>query len=421
MAEEVLAPVEGSSTAGAVNGDALWDLHDHLEDMMGRYQSVIYAPTGDTKDPPRFNASQLANLCGKSQSTMLRLLEKAGKMKLADGLTPGSTKAHRSFTLEQSIDWVRALGGPGYKRKPGQPGEVVAVGFFKGGVGKTIVATSLAQGLALKGYKVLAVDFDPQGSMTAMLGVDPGLVKIEETFTPLCAPPGHSLHRPTLVESIRQTYWSGIDLVPGTTGLFRCEFFLPTRALNAQREGKQFNFLDVLGKALRPLREDYDFIIIDTPPALSYTVMNAYWAADALLMPMVPEGLSLQSSSQFWNMFTELWDEAGALTDTEKTYAWLGVVPSKVEGHKPPVQEMLKWIRAFYRDYVLTSEIPQTDTVKTASTTLGTVYDISKYVGSAKTYERARDAFDRLVNEVESMTRRSFWKEHLPSAANQGA
>ena len=402
-----------------VDGEALEALDEHLAEMMDRLKAAIYKPSGVTKPAPTFNAAQLAKLCQQSSTKMLRLLEKAPKKNLATGL--GGTSSHRSFSLEQSIEWVRHLGGPGYKRKPGQPGAVISVGFFKGGVGKTIVSTSLAQGLALKGYKVLCIDFDPQGSMTAMLGVDPGSVDIEETFTPLGAPPDHPSHRSTLVESIRPTYWSGVDLVAGSTSLFQCEFYLPLRAMNAQTEGKRFNFLDVLAKALRPLREDYDFIIIDTPPALSYTVMNAYWAADALLMPMVPEGLSLQSSSQFWSMFTELWSEASRLTDTPKTYAWVGVVPSKVEAHKPAVQEMLKWIRAFYGEYVMNSEIPQTDTVKTAGTTLGTVYDISKYIGSAKTYERAREAFDRLVNEVEQMTRTRFWNEPMATEATKGA
>lgn len=397
-----------------VDGPALHALDDHLAAMMGRLKRAIYKPAG-TKPTPVFNAAQLAKLCGKSASTMLRHLEKAADMKLADGLAGGGTAAHRAFTLEQSVDWVRALGGPGYKRLPGQPGAVITVGFFKGGVGKTIVATSLAQGLALKGYKVLTIDFDPQGSMTAMMGVDPATVEAEETFAPLGTPPGHPLHRATLAESIRPTYWSGVDLVAGSTNLFQCEFFLPLRAMNAKAEGRQFNFLDVLAKGLRPIREDYDFIIIDTPPALSYTTMNAYLAADALLMPVVPEGLSLQSSAQFWDMFTELFDTAAKLTETPKQYAWLGIVPSKVEGHKPAVQAMLKWIRAFYGEYVLASELPQTDVVKTGGTTLGTVFDISKYVGSNKTYERAREAFDRLVTEIETMTRRRFWNEPAPA------
>jgi len=257
--------------------------------------------------------------------------------------------------------------------------------------------------------------------MTAMLGVDPSTVEAEATFTPLCTPPGHPLHRTTLAESIRPTYWTGVDLVAGSTNLFQCEFYLPLRAMNAQAEGRQFNFLEVLTKGLRQIRDDYDFVIIDTPPALSYTTMNAYLAADAVLMPIVPEGLSLQSSAQFWDMFTELFDTAEKLMDKPKRYAWLGVVPSKVETHKPAVQSMLKWIHGFYGQYVMTSELPQTDVVKTGGTTLGTVYDISKYVGSNKTYERAREAFDRLTTEVEVMTRRNYWGDAMPDDEAGGA
>lgn len=406
-----LAIEVGATLPNKVGAESLHALDEHLASMMDRLKHAIYKPAG-TKPTPVFNATQLAKLCGRT--SMARQLEKAAELGLADGVIEGKPAGHRSFTLEQAVQWVRAVGGTAYKRAPGQSGAVITVGFFKGGVGKTIVATSLAQGLALKGYKVLAIDFDPQGSMTAMLGVDPAVVEGDETFAPLGVPPGHPLYRPTLAESIRPTYWSGVDLVAGSTNLFQCEFYLPLRAMNARNEGKQFNFLDVLAKGLQPLRDDYDYIVIDTPPAISYSTMNAYWAADAILMPVVPEGLSLQSSTQFWDMFTELFDTAAKLVSTPKEYAWLGVVPSKVEGHKPAVQAMLKWIRAFYGEYMLNSELPLTDVVKTGGTTFGTVFDISKYVGSNKTYERARDAFDRLVGEIDTMTRQRFWNEPVP-------
>lgn len=404
------AAVQEPNLSQPVGGEELHQLDDYLTSMMEKLRRAIYKPN-DAKPTPVFNAAQLAKLCGRSPSSMARLLEKAKEMGLEDGTSAGGT--HRSFTLEQTVQWVKALGGPGYKRKAGQQAAVITVGFFKGGVAKTLVATSLSQALALKGYRVLAIDFDPQGSMTAMFGIDPATVKSEETFTPLGTPPGHPLHRTTLVESIQPTYWPGVDLIAGSTNLFQCEFYLPLRAMNAQAEGKRFNFLEVLTKGLRPLKDDYDFIIIDTPPALSYTTMNAYIAADALLMPIVPEGLSLQSSAQFWGMFTELYDVAVKLMDKPKEYAWLGIVPSKVESHKPAVQNMLKWIRGFYGQYVMSSELPLTDAVKTSGSTLNTVYDISKYVGSHKTYERARDAFDRMVLEVELMTRRNYWHEEI--------
>ncbi|MEJ6002622.1 ParA family protein [Paucibacter soli] len=420
MSDDVstLPAVGGKLGVDRVSIGDLGELSDHLGVMMGRLKTAIYRPNSQ-KQAPKFNAAQLAALCGKSANSMLRMLESAEKRGLATGLvtdaTGQKTAAHRSFTVEQAIEWVRAIGNKCFKRKPGQAGAVITVGFFKGGVGKTILATSLAQGLSLKGYRVLAIDFDPQGSMSAMLGVDPAEVDVSETFTPIALPKGVDGHSENLGDSVRPTYWSGVDIIAGNTALFNCEFYLPIRSMNAQKEGKRFNFLEVLTKGLQMgLRDEYDYIIIDTPPALSYTTMNAYWAADAILMPVVPEGLSLQSSVQFWDQFTELAQEAAKQSLEPKDYSWLGIVPSKVEGHKPSVQEMMKWIRLFYGEYVMSSEIPQTDAVKTGGTEFKSVYDISRaseYMGSSQTYARAREAFDRMVNEVDAMTRRSYWLE----------
>lgn len=415
MDDLALAEMEPPAEPEKVTLEDLEALGDRLSEAMDRIKEFMFKP-GATKPSPRFNAAQLAALCGKSPNAMLRLLEKAEARGLPTGVVVDETgkrkSAHRSFSVEESIEWVREVGHQAYKRKPGQPAAVITVGFFKGGVGKTILATSLAQGLALKGYRVLAIDFDPQGSLSTMLGVDPARVDLHETFAPLAMPPGHPSRRENLAESIRPSYWNGIDLIAGSNGLFEGEFHLPLRAMNAQREGKQFNFLEVLSGALKMgLRDEYDYIIIDTPPALSYMTMNAYWAADAILMPVVPEGLSLQSSVQFWDQFIDLCNVARKFSDQPKEYSWLGIVPSKVEGHKPTVQEMMKWIRLFYGQYVLASELPQTEAVKTGGAEFNSVYDISKYVGSNKTYERARDAFDRVINEVDLMTRRRHWNE----------
>ncbi|WP_157271082.1 ParA family protein [Azohydromonas aeria] len=412
MAADAVSPTPALSRG--VTLDDLNRLDFQISSMMERIRSAIYRPTGE-KRAPRFNATQLAALCGKSHAAMLRLLDKSAEFGLANGLVTDESgnklTPHRSFSLEQAIDWVRHVGARRYARQPGQLGTVISVGLFKGGIGKTTLATSLAQGLSLRSYSVLLVDLDPQGSATAVMGSNPGAIGAEETVEPVTRAPGTEGYRASLAESIRPTYWSGVDLIAGSTSLFASEFYLPLRSMEAQREGKQFNFLEVLSQALHPLRSEYDYIILDLPPALSYLTMNAYWASDALILPVVPEGLSLQSSVQFWNMFTDLAETMRRVSDRERLFAWLGVVPSMVESHKGRVQEMLKWIRMFYGEYVMSSELPLTEAIKTSGTELATVFDVEKYVGSAKTYERARVAFDKFVDEVDLMTRRHVWNE----------
>lgn len=392
----------------------LTELGTSLAAQMGSLKRAIHDPRNE-KVAPSFNAAQVAAMCGKQPSAFARQLQSAAKKGLPTGIVTGADgrqKSQRQFSLEEAVQWVSAVGGKTYKRKPGQKGAVITVGFYKGGVGKTLVAASVAQALALNGYRVLAIDLDPQGHLSVMLGLELQNVQYEDTFAPLTAMPGEEGARESLIESVRPTYWTNLDIVAGGNALHEGEFFIPLRAMRAQEQKKSFNFLEILSNGLDfGLRDEYDYIVIDTPPQMGYQVMNAYWAADAILMPVVPEGLSLQSSVQFWDQFSQLVQVAQMRSRKPKEYAWLGVVPSKVEHHKTSVQGMLTWMRMFYGEYVLGSELPLTEAVKQAGTEFNTVYDISKYVGSAKTYERARTAFDRLVSEIDLLTRQRLWNE----------
>jgi chromosome partitioning protein len=368
--------------------------------VMDQMKSMAFTPN-DGKVAPSYNASQLAKLCGVSGSAMLRWLDRAEEEGLSSGGTAESSK--RTFPLAAARGWIRKLSADRYRRLPGQPGTTIAVANFKGGVGKTTITVNLAQGLSLKGYSVLVIDLDPQGSATSMFGHTPLAIEVDQTFLPLA-----SGERTTLKESIISTYWDGVDLVAGNTGLFNAEFYLPARVIEAQREGTVFSFEEVLSVGLEGIREDYDFILIDNPPALSYSTLNAFWAADAVLMPVVPEGLSVMSSSQFWTLFAELAQGVVNLGGRNKDWAWMGVLPSMMK-NKSQYQAMLQYVRSAYGNTVMRSEIPDTAVVDTGGAKLKSVYDIAKYVGGQKTYEKARSAFDELAFEVEELTRETVW------------
>lgn len=415
---EIADPLPGAAAVDdeivPIDLEQLRALETHLRRVINKVRKSGYTPHGQKK-APSFNATALAKLCGKSNTTMLRLLERAAEFKLADGLQGGveaGGRARRSFTQAEAVDWVRHVGAP-FKRNIGVPGCTIAIGNFKGGVGKTVVATSVAQGLSLKGYKVLCIDLDPQGSMTSLFDVDRMGVDDDQTFLPLTTHVRDEGHRDTLQESIRETYWSGVDLVAGSTSLFSGEFYLPLRQMRAEKDEPGFRFMEVLDRALdKGIRDEYDYIIIDTPPALSYVTMNAYWAADAILMPLPAEGLDLVSSSHFWSMFTTLADSAAKTATKPKTFSWIATVPSKVDHSKGFTKSNLEVMRVAYQRYLIGSvEIPLSSAVSVGGVTLSTVYDMEKYVGSQKTYERARQAFDRLVDEVDYLTRHRKWRQ----------
>ncbi|MDD2189634.1 MAG: AAA family ATPase [Eubacteriales bacterium] len=146
----------------------------------------------------------------------------------------------------------------------------------KGGVGKTSTASALSSGLAEKGYKILAIDLDPQGNLGFCLGAE-----IDNSPTVYELMNGSA--------SIGQVIQSkeDIDIIPSNILLSGAE-------LEFNRLGREF----LLKNGIASIRGNYDYIVIDTPPALNILTVNAYTAADSLIIPMIPEILSLLGISQ---------------------------------------------------------------------------------------------------------------------------
>lgn len=416
--------------------DRLEHLRDRLERLMDQIKGKAFVPTG-AKAPPVFNQAQLAKLCKISPDIMSRRLARADELGLPAGqpVMRGATEeaegvftGRREWSLAQARQWIKYVSPP-FKRAPGTPGCVVTTALFKGGVSKTITTASLAQGLTLKGYKVLCIDTDPQGSLTSLFGIMPTEVDESMTILPLFQDPSSAAElssdatqeeidsqpRKTIKQSIRQTYWDGLDLIAANRLLHSADFILPARQLR----DRKFKFWDVINAALDDgTRMEYDFILIDTPPSLSYVAVNMLWAADGLLMPLPPEGLDLASSSQYWNMVTELMSELdyNRPENERKKFDFVGVLPTKVEG-TPRAVAALSWINKGYEDLVLSCQIPSSEVVTVGGTEFRTVYDITKYVGSNKTYQRARDAFDELVKQIDLKARSTLWTRYQGASA----
>lgn len=154
---------------------------------------------------------------------------------------------------------------------------IITVSNQKGGVGKTTTSAALASGLSMAGKRVLCIDLDPQGNLGFCLGLDG-----EAGYTVLDALKG----KVPVKEAVRVTEAGGLlssDITLSSSGLEE-----------VRREHRE----SILKDMLAPVLGEYDYVVIDTPPALNLLTVNAYAVSDYLIIPMASDILSLVGLSQ---------------------------------------------------------------------------------------------------------------------------
>ena len=387
----------------ATQSEMIGDHAEILRTQLQRMSAALYPPSA-AKTLRRFSSGEAAKIIGVSDSRLRQLS--------IDGAGPQpqiSATGRRSYSLAD-IHGVRAhldeinRSGRKYQpwRGPGDHLQIISVVNFKGGSGKTTTAAHLAQSLVLRGYRVLAIDLDPQASLSALLGVQPELdVRPNDTLYGAIRYEGA---RP-LAEIIRPSYFTGLDVVPGNLELMEFEHETP-KALAKRRSTDQLFFTRV-AQALGTVDDRYDIVVIDCPPQLGFLTLSALCAATSLLITIHPQMLDVSSMSQFLAMANDLLSvvrDAGGKIE----YDALRYLIKRYEPQDGPQNRVVALLRSLFGEAVLNAPMLKSSAVSDAGLSKQTLYEIGRETMTRSTYDRAVEALEAVNGEIEATIRRAW-------------
>ena len=214
-------------------------------------------------------------------------------------------------------------------------GRIIAVANQKGGVGKTTTTINLSACLAEQGEKVLVIDMDPQGNTTSGFGVDKN--DLDDTIYELLI--GESDVQECIIENVMEN----LSLIPSNVNLSGAEIEL----IGVNR--KEY----ILREQIHPLRDQYDFIIIDCPPSLSILTINSMTTADSVLVPIQCEYYALEGLSQLMNSVRRVKRQYNPHLELE------GVLLTMYDGRLNLTQQVVEEVKKYFPKKVFAAVIPR--------------------------------------------------------------
>ena len=375
-----------------------------ISDKLNILRQEQYPPDAQ-KGLRQFSLAEVAYFLGVTPSN-IKKLHLEGK-----GPTPAtSASGRRSYTAEQMLELREYLdkhGRPGKlpyvpKRKPGEDLHVISVVNFKGGSGKTTTASHLAQHLALKGHRVLAVDLDPQASLTALHGIQPELDEVPSLYETL----RYDDQRVPISEVIRSTNFPNLDIVPANLELQEYEYDTPL-AMTASDSTEGKAFFTRISSALREIDDRYDVVVIDCPPQLGYLTLTSLTASSSVLVTVHPQMLDVMSMSQFLLMLGGIMKTirgAGA----EMKLKWFRYLVTRYEPTDGPQKQMVGFLQAMFPDQMLQAAMVKSTAISDAGITKQTLYEVERQQFVRSTYDRAIESLNAVNDEIAELIHKAW-------------
>lgn len=369
------------------------DISERLNAAIREHLLSAFAPD-NTKTLREFSAPEAAELLGVSGQFM-RKVHSEGTIP-----EPAESRGGRRYYTAQEL-WNARLTLEQSSRKKGRyvPRRTVEEKLqvwqlmnFKGGSSKSTTTIHLAHYFALRGYRVLVVDLDPQGSLTSMCGISP-----EIEFDGLTVYDAIRYENPVpMADVVVPTYFPGLSLAPARLMLSEFE------TESAVHSNPEQPFFLRIRNALSQVEQDFDLVLMDSPPQLGFLTIAGMAAASSLIVPLTPSMLDVSSTAQFLELagaYMEVIEDAGASLD----YDHFKFLITRDEPTDIPSQQLTSFMRALFQDRVMSSTALKSTAISDATMLKQSIYEVVRSEMTRSTYDRAKNSMDAVGQEVERM------------------
>jgi chromosome partitioning protein len=253
------------------------------------------------------------------------------------------------------------------------PARVISMVNQKGGVGKTTSTVSLGAALTAYGRRVLLVDFDPQGALSVALGMNPNDIELS-IYNVLTDPECH------VGDVIQSTNVANLDLLPSNIDLSAAELQLVSEV------GREY----ALGRALEPILDDYDIVLIDCQPSLGLLTLNALTASSGVIVPMECEYFALRGVALLQDTITKVTSRLNPNLEI------IGVLGTMYDPRTLHSREVLDTVRQAFGDTVFQTVIHRTVKFPDAAVAGEPITEFAPSSSGSKAYKQlAREVLAR--------------------------
>ena len=371
----------------------------------------------------RYGTTQAAELAGISHS-LLYAAEEDGRLPKPEYRTDTVKKVRSGYTMNH-INHMREVFGTAPRKPEGENAAIIGVLNLKGGSQKTTNTQLFAQHLAIRGYRVLLLDTDPQGSLSLFFGKIPDdTVNYEHTMAPYMLEDEDALIEAgyeegaseTLHYAIQKTYWSNIDIIPSCLQNLNIDLLLPKMQEKADTNAMQR--VMKLRYGLVGVSEDYDFILVDGTPSLNISTVNVISACDMCFVPTPAAMMDYASTLKF----------TGLIRDSIQSYDEINFYPNIPDiryfitkytrsSYAQFMGQLIRKVFTVERGDVLSNEAYASDEIGKANNSIYTIYEQNPSESdNRKRLKTTIEMFDNLYTEMHDAVWETCFEDALKTS-----